>query len=129
MRVKDSYAHLQSLPVRERGLKRGFEVWASRQNAVAPRAGAWIEACVSSRYCSSQKGRFPCGCPSLCLSARQVPRLPEWSLPVRERGLKLQILIDFLVAVASLPARERLMWIDIIMGTTHTYRSNWNHLF
>ncbi|WP_300554771.1 hypothetical protein [Desulfovibrio sp.] len=43
--------------------------------------------------------------------------------------MKLQILIDFLVAVASLPARERLMWIDIIMGTTHTYRSNWNLLF
>ena len=77
--------------------------------------------------------------------------LAESSLPVRERGLKPVLAASNAAAnwVApragawieaghggnatssgmSLPARERLMWIDIIMSTAHTYRSNWNLLF
>ena len=57
-----------SLPMRERGLKRGCS-WRSHPRAgVAPHAGAWIE---------TQRLRSVFG------AAR--------SLPMRERGLKLQI--------------------------------------
>lgn len=76
---------------------------------------------------------------------------PPASLPVRERGLKPVLAASNAAAnwVApragawieaghggnatssgmSLPVRERPMWIYIIMGTTLTYRSNWNLLF
>ena len=66
-RLKIMSTSRRSLPVRERGLKLrdGGAIYVS--HSVAPRAGAWIEACS----------------PTSCRA-----RLPT-SLPVRERGLKL----------------------------------------
>ena len=87
---------LQSLPVRERGLKYAGQIRLSQVlRLVAPRAGAWIEIPILS----SEKGRH---------------LATPWSLPVRERGLKYTHGHKILAArPASLPVRERgLKWLS-----------------
>ena len=95
-----------SLPVRERGLKFCTIDIRKRLFTVAPRAGAWIEIWL---LCA-----WP-GCPGV------APRAGAWieicsgwliwgkppSLPVRERGLKLILLVLFLAFSGSLPVWER----------------------
>ena len=73
-----------SLPVRERGLKRPGGVLRLGDVRVAPRAGAWIE---TNRHAEV--------------------KLDAWSLPVRERGLKLLISENPIARIGSLPVRER----------------------
>ena len=74
-----------SLPVRERGLKQHSKANFARFAVVAPRAGAWIEALLALGLLAS-----------LCQS-----------LPVRERGLKLNTVRHLLGTGKSLPVRER----------------------
>ena len=52
---------LLSLPVRERGLKLQFAQLLARTFKVAPRAGAWIEACEHCRAPCRCRRRSPCG--------------------------------------------------------------------
>ena len=72
-----------SLPVRECGLKHTQGKDCRHDEIVTPRAGVWIETCMSSS--------FP---------------LMVKSLPVRECGLKLVIVVDLGNLLLSLPVRE-----------------------
>ena len=96
----------RSLPARERGLKRLRLLFSPWPHSVAPRAGAWIEACPTPL-----REVAP-----LSLPARErglKPPYPGWappeqqSLPARERGLKLATLEHRLERALSLPVRER----------------------
>ena len=81
-----------SLPVRERGLKPWRVAFALQADGVAPRAGAWIETvtlvCQHHLVCVAPRaGAW------IETNSQISPKFIHWSLPVRERGLKPQIVL------------------------------------
>ena len=75
---------LESLPMRERGLKFDLDDQALAVVHVAPHAGAWIE--IALPWLRTQQ---------------------RTSLPMRERGLKYFIVVVTVARRLSLPMRER----------------------
>ena len=53
--------HVQSFPVRERGLKRKLPAEDTSQEKVVPRAGTWIETQAVQNGRMGHTGRSPCG--------------------------------------------------------------------
>ena len=82
-----------SLPVRECGLKHTQGKDCRHDEIVTPRAGVWIETCMSSS--------FP---------------LMVKSLPVRECGLKPHLLHGLCVVYQSLPVRECGLKLRCVSG-------------
>ena len=94
--------------MRERGLKLVCVPSGIAQMVVAPHAGAWIETNYASTAVSLKSVAPHAGAWIETLANNQDPAWYDWSLPMRERGLKL--LPDFKVNgrwIVSLPMRER----------------------
>ncbi len=104
---------LQSLPLRERGLKFCCVSASSTALVVAPPAGAWIEiATCPASYLTAAS--LPLRERGLKFLQRGIAERKHMSLPLRERGLKFHMLNDtrFVARVAP-PAGA---WIEIICG-------------
>gem|GEM_PF-673846 len=78
-----------SLPTRERGLKPNSPVPDLLNPQVAPHAGAWIETTRCTAAISTARVAPHAGAWIETLATRHRSRPPNWSLPTRERGLKL----------------------------------------
>ena len=80
---------MQSLPMRERGLKYAELIPAIAVGIVAPHAGAWIEIPGSTTPTRASRSSLPMRERGLKYAGSWAGvRSCCWSLPMRERGLK-----------------------------------------
>ena len=96
-----------SLPTRERGLKFLLQGWARDGLTVAPYTGAWIE--IGTRRRRRARGMVApyTGAWIEMSIADGAASTRKWSLPTRERGLKLCFRYEGHRRPESLPTRER----------------------
>ena len=97
---------MRSLPTRERGLKFVDRKNDGAKELVAPYAGAWIEIMnMMEFYIGALVAPYAGAWIEICVGSGVVTVC--WSLPTRERGLKLWYVGLFSHLFMSLPTRER----------------------